>query len=56
MSPRPKLTPAQRAKVRSLVEDEGWSRAEAVAWATTFREPDPDVEIDRRREAMREAP
>lgn len=33
----PRLSAAQRAKVRSLMEDEGWSRAEAVAWVTTFR-------------------
>lgn len=28
----PRLTKEQRAKARSLMEDEGWSRAEAVAW------------------------
>lgn len=31
-----KLTKKQRAKVRSLMEDEGWSRAEAVAWVLRF--------------------
>lgn len=31
-----KLTREQRAKVRSLMEDEGWSRAEAVAWVLRF--------------------
>lgn len=31
-----KLTREQRAKVRSLMEDEGWSRAEAVAWVLQF--------------------
>lgn len=30
------LTREQRAKVRSLMEDEGWSRAEAVAWVLRF--------------------
>lgn len=29
---RPTLTPAQRRRVRELMEDEGHTRAEAVAW------------------------
>lgn len=32
----PKLTSAQRAKVRSLIEDEGNTRAEAVARVLAF--------------------
>ncbi len=39
-APRPakraRLTRAQSAKVRELMEDGGYSRAEAVAWVTTF--------------------
>ena len=30
----PKLTAKQRAEVKSLIEDSGWTRAEAVAWVT----------------------
>jgi hypothetical protein len=37
--PSPKLTKAQRARVRELMTDEGSSRAEAVAWVLAF-EPD----------------
>lgn len=36
MSAKVKLTREQRAKVRSLMEDEGWGRAEAVAWVRRF--------------------
>lgn len=36
MSAAVRLTREQRAKVRSLMEDEGWSRAEAVAWVLRF--------------------
>jgi hypothetical protein len=41
LSPRvkasgPKLTTAQRAKVREIMEDEGESRASAVAWVLAF--------------------
>lgn len=32
----PRLTAAQRAAVRSLMEDEGQTRAEAVAWVLAF--------------------
>ncbi len=39
---RPKLTREQSAKVRSMVEDEGSTRAEAEAWVRTF-EPAPTV-------------
>ncbi len=31
-----KLTREQAAKVRSLIEDEGCTRAEAVAWVLAF--------------------
>jgi hypothetical protein len=38
MSPaqKPKLTAAQRKRVRELVEDEGHTRAEAIAWVLAF--------------------
>jgi len=36
---KPKLTKSQRAKVRSLIEDEAYTRAEAVAYVLHF-EPD----------------
>ncbi len=32
----PKLTAAQRKRVRELVEDENHTRASAIAWVTTF--------------------
>lgn len=32
----PKLTKDERAKVRSMIEDEGATRAEALAWVTHF--------------------
>lgn len=34
--PSVKLTKEQRAEVKSLIEDSGYTRAEAVAWVTTF--------------------
>lgn len=33
---RPKLTAKQRRRVRELVEDEGETRASAVAWVLAF--------------------
>jgi len=33
---KPKLTPAQRARVKELIEDEGYTRAEALAWVLTL--------------------
>lgn len=30
------LTVAERRQVRSLIEDSGYTRAEAIAWVTTF--------------------
>jgi hypothetical protein len=33
---RPKLTREQSARVRELVEDEGNTRAEAIAWVLAF--------------------
>ncbi len=33
---RPKLTKEQAAEVRSLIEDGGYTRAEAVAWVLSF--------------------
>jgi hypothetical protein len=33
---RAKLTPVQRVAVKSLVVDEGYTRAEAVAWVLAF--------------------
>jgi len=38
----PKLTAEQKRKVKSLIEDEGQTRAEAVAWVLAF-EPDGAV-------------
>jgi hypothetical protein len=32
----PKLTKVQRAAVKSLIEDSGYTRAEAVAWVLAF--------------------
>lgn len=37
---RPKLTATQRRRVRELVEDEGETRASAVAWVLAF---EPEV-------------
>jgi hypothetical protein len=37
--PGARLTPAQRRRVRELIEDEGQTRAEAIAWVQAF-EPD----------------
>lgn len=31
-----KLTPTQRAQVRSLMVDSGWTRSQAVAWVLAF--------------------
>ncbi len=31
-----KLTAEQRREVKSLVEDSGYTRAEAIAWVTSF--------------------
>lgn len=31
-----RLTPAQSAEVRSLIDDSGYTRAEAVAWVRAF--------------------
>lgn len=35
-SSRPKLTAEERRAVRELVEDSGYTRAEAIAWVTHF--------------------
>ena len=35
-TPAPRLTKAQAAKVKSLMEDEGETRASAVAWVRAF--------------------
>lgn len=32
----PKLTADQKKEVRSLIDDEGYTRTEAVAWVTHF--------------------
>lgn len=40
---KPKLTKEQRAKVRSMVEDEGCTRAEAMAWVTHFEAAHSEV-------------
>lgn len=34
--PKTKLTAAQKRRVRELMEDEGHTRAEAVAWVLAF--------------------
>ncbi len=34
--PARRLTPAQRQRVRELVEDEGYTREAAVAWVLAF--------------------
>ena len=39
-SAKPALTKAQRRRVRELIEDEGHTRAEALAWVLAF---EPEV-------------
>lgn len=37
---KPKLTASQRRRVRELVDDEGYTRAEARAWVAAFEPHD----------------
>lgn len=44
MKTKPKLTKEQRRRVRELMQDEGNTRAEAVAWVLHFEPAEPDRE------------
>ena len=43
---KPRLTRAQSASVRSLIDDSGYTRAEADAWVRAFEPGDIDAILD----------
>lgn len=47
--PAPKLTTYQRARVRSMIEDEGATRAEAIAWVLAMEDAVSAGDYDRAR-------